>query len=272
MLFLLCSVLLSSTAGADVLPFARPSLDIRVINAPDEPLCLDLLAEAELEDVSWGLNASNAYIDQLKTLEGDGWLLAHTTGHDAGPVHGSIAPGSDGMWHFSYILPGRFRIAAATADTAQATAQVYDLDTFHGTIVYDWAANAVVSFNSHALYFVGQFLITLLATLLIEGVVLYLFGFREKRTWKVFFIVNIMTQLGLHALCSNAAASASFTGSPFPLLLPELVIFAVEAFAFSHYMEESTGRRRRWCALTANLVSYLSSVVLLRLLSPLLLL
>ena len=39
-----------------------------------------------------------------------------------------------------------------------------------------------------------------LLTLAIEGLVFYLFGYREKKSWRVFFIANLVTQTGLNLL------------------------------------------------------------------------
>lgn len=41
-------------------------------------------------------------------------------------------------------------------------------------------------------------------TLLIEGIVFYLFGYREKRSWIIFLIVNLITQGVLHILLSGS--------------------------------------------------------------------
>lgn len=41
-----------------------------------------------------------------------------------------------------------------------------------------------------------QFLCMLIPTLLIEGVLLYVFGYRSKKSWKRFLLVNLITQGG----------------------------------------------------------------------------
>lgn len=90
-------------------------------------------------------------------------------------------------------------------------------------------------------------------TLLIEGVVFFLFGFREKRSWIVFFIVNLITQLWVNVF----AASNAFIGGYwfFGYIGIEFCIFLGESIAFPIATDEN----RKWkCvlyALTANTAS-----------------
>ena len=78
-------------------------------------------------------------VDNLHSLEVDGWVLAYSTGESgAPPVFGDLRPREDGSWIFSYVgLPETFRVAAATAGEAKAVEESYTRQ-FASHIIYDW--------------------------------------------------------------------------------------------------------------------------------------
>lgn len=275
LLLLMGALLLAPAAQADVGP--KPSVSIRVVNAPEGALYLDLLTQGTPAGHPYPNSDSGRWdptiLDQLCALEGDGWVLAYTTGvKGRPPVFGSVFPQEDGTWRFSYSgLPETFRIAAATAEGAQATELTYTR-RFTDNIIYDWQLNTVRAVTPYPLYFAAQLFSTLMPTLLIEGVVLWLLGFREKRSWAVFLAVNTATQVGLHVFCGSILATAGCHPIFYvlTLLLPELVIWAVEAAAFAALMREHAARRRWGGALCANLASYVLGYFPLHLLFPLL--
>lgn len=89
-------------------------------------------------------------------------------------------------------------------------------------------------------------------TLIIEGVVLYAFGFRQKRTYLVFLIVNLLTQGFLNY---------SFTGPNLSYIwwvkyiVIEICIVAVELILFELFIKEK-GPKVNF-VLVANLLSLL---------------
>lgn len=266
LLVFLCVLPLVSAARADFGP--KSSLTIRVINAPEGTLYLDLLTQGEPTDHPYFTDADAAEYDpgilaNLHSLEGDGWVLAYSTGVSAPPIFGNLLPSEDGTWRFSYHgLPETFRIAAATADRAQAAEKAYTR-SFIDEVVYDWESNTVRAATPKPVRFLIELLFTLIPTLLIEGLILFLFGYREKRTWLVFLIVNVLTQLGLHIFCGNVLllAGSHFLFYALFLLVPELIIWAVEAAAFALLFRERTVLRRIGYALCANVVSFILGYV-----------
>ena len=118
LLFLVGAMLLAPAARADIGP--KPSLTVQVVNAPEGTLYLDLLTEGEATKSPYpnsNLEETDpALLDTLRSIEGDGWVLAYTTGvAGRAPVFGSVLPREDGAWQFSYIgLPETFRVAVAT--------------------------------------------------------------------------------------------------------------------------------------------------------------
>ena len=258
---LLCLLCLVPTAYADIGP--KPEVTITVVNAPEGVLYLDLLAQGEPMDQPYSNSNGEcdpALLDNLRSLEGDGWVLAYTTGVARNaPVFGDVRPREDGTWRFSYVgLPETFRVAAATADEAKAAEVSYTRD-FVDNIVYDWQANTVREATPPPLRFLIRLAATLIPTLLIEGALFWLFVFRERRGWLVFLAVNTATQVGLHLAVGSILPQAGwhFLNYTLTILIPELIVWMAEAAAYAFLLREHSRGRRVGYAFAANFASFL---------------
>ena len=270
---LLCLLCLVPTAYADIGP--KPEVTITVVNAPEGVLYLDLLAQGEPMDQPYSNSNGEcdpALLDNLRSLEGDGWVLAYTTGTKGPPVFGDVRPREDGTWRFSYVgLPESFRVAAATADEAKAAEVSYTRD-FVDNIVYDWQANTVREATPPPLRFLVRLAATLIPTLLIEGALFWLFGFRERRGWLVFLAVNTATQVGLHLAVGSILPQAGwhFLNYTLTILIPELIVWMAEAAAYAFLLREHSRGRRVGYAFAANFASFVLGYFPLHLLYDLL--
>ena len=271
---LLCLLCLVPTAYADIGP--KPEVTITVVNAPEGVLYLDLLAQGEPMDQPYSNSNGEcdpALLDNLRSLEGDGWVLAYTTGVARNaPVFGDVRPREDGTWRFSYVgLPETFRVAAATADEAKAAEVSYTRD-FVDNIVYDWQANTVREATPPPLRFLIRLAATLIPTLLIEGALFWLFGFRERRGWLVFLAVNTATQVGLHLAVGSILPQAGwhFLNYTLTILIPELIVWMAEAAAYAFLLREHSRGRRVGYAFAANFASFVLGYFPLHLLYDLL--
>ena len=91
-------------------------------------------------------------------------------------------------------------------------------------------------------------------TLLIEGIVFFLFGYRSRRSWIVFLCVNLATQAFLNCMLSNVLDYESYV--PFlAFILSEIVIVIAECLAFPLLTREKRKGRAVLYALCANLLS-----------------
>jgi len=92
------------------------------------------------------------------------------------------------------------------------------------------------------------------STLLIEGLVFFLFQYRERRSWLVFLVVNLVTQTALNM---------SFNGPQYTgywmigYVLGEILVFAAEIIAFTLLLREFKKGRAALCAIAANAASLL---------------
>ena len=104
---------------------------------------------------------------------------------------------------------------------------------------------------------------SLALTLVLEGLVFLIFGYRQKRSWLVFLLVNLVTQLGVN-LCIYCVASPTAL-EPYAALIylglllytpMEILVLAAEAIAFSRLLKEHRKRRAVGYAFVANLFSW----------------
>ena len=97
-------------------------------------------------------------------------------------------------------------------------------------------------------------------TLLLDGLIFFLFGYRQRRSWLVFLLVNLVTQLGVNLFILFLAPAATTSLSiwvGFFLYTPiEILVLLVEMFAFFKLLRERTKRRAVLYAAVANLFSW----------------
>lgn len=93
------------------------------------------------------------------------------------------------------------------------------------------------------------------ATLLIEGAVFWLFGYRSRKSWGLFLTVNLITQIGLNAMLTGPEIGGYW---PLGLLLLEVIVLVIELIAFSTGLKEQSRARAIGFAILANAASLLA--------------
>ena len=267
---LFCLVLLGGTASADMGP--KQSLTITVTNAPEGVYYLDLLHQDDWDYKNVDLEDYDpALVEGLRRWEDEGWYPALIHGTNL-PLFGDLLPGADGTHTFSYYgLPDTFRIAVSSAGGTQAT-EPFTRTVFHTELVYDYASNTITRSTSTVGYYLTQFLSTLIPTLVVEGILLWLFGFRSRRSVAVFLAVNLTTQAALHILLGSAILAVGTHSLYYLMLLPvEALIWLAEAVVYGLLLREQKPGRRVGYALCANLASYAAGFFPLHLIARLLL-
>lgn len=90
-------------------------------------------------------------------------------------------------------------------------------------------------------------------TLAIEGLIFWLFGYRDKRSWYAFFAINLLTQGALNLWLNNFSPLASYV--ILNLIIGEIQIFIAELIVLMAFLQEH-GRLRTFAyVVTANLLS-----------------
>jgi hypothetical protein len=100
----------------------------------------------------------------------------------------------------------------------------------------------------------GLLSISIFFTLVIEGIVFYAFGYRRKKSWLVFLIVNLLTQLILN-IWLNVSFAPIGSYLIFPLIFGEIFVFVAELFLFLHFIGEHSRFRTASYVILANILS-----------------
>jgi len=101
-------------------------------------------------------------------------------------------------------------------------------------------------------------------TLLIEGAVFLLFGFRKKESWLAFLIINLLTQGLLNLALSSGGVLDSYR--MLMLIFLEILVLIVEIPAFLFAVKEHANGRRALYAIAANIASFVAGGYMITLL------
>lgn len=266
---LLAVTTLTATALADMGP--KPQLIVRVENAPEEPYYLDILAEGNYEDgansfdgLEWSYSDEEiAALDQelleaLRAAVPEGWHACTAEGSTGAPMWGDLYPDEDGLHTFGYHgVPDTYRVLMVAKSGKVFLSDVCTRKVLQSSATVDWAGRTVTVPPTRAGY-VLQFLSTFLPTILLEVLLLLLFGFSWKRNWKSFLLVNLVTQGALALFFSIQAVQHGVSWNYFMLFVPaEIVIVLVEAGLYTRLLTGRSKRRAFLYGLTANACSAL---------------
>ncbi|HKL40999.1 MAG TPA: hypothetical protein VJ962_00235 [Clostridia bacterium] len=100
-------------------------------------------------------------------------------------------------------------------------------------------------------------LVRILLTLLIEGFVFYVLGFRWKQSWHIFLIINLITQGALNIWLSTFNLSTGYSVF-LALVLSEILILIVETITFFMGINEKHKLILLIHVVTANVLSFIA--------------
>jgi hypothetical protein len=264
-LVLIC-FLVPAAALADMGP--KPKIEITVLNPPSEEYYLDLLIQG---DGNYDNLGGEAYDPEklalLASYSEDGWHPALTNGTDA-PLWGSLkGTQKDGsMVHtFSYFgVPDDFKIIIVTPDNLLIVSESIHRDAFQFKLKYDYEKGQIVR-QSPALSYLIQFFTTYIPTLVIEGLILLLFGFSIKQNYIALLTVNFITQVILTVLLGSVMLQDGILAAYIVYIPAELVIIIAESIAYAKVLKQHKTGRRICYAVTANIVSFIAGILLIAL-------
>lgn len=258
---LLAALLLTTSAFADMGPKAQ--LIVRVKNAPDEIYYLDLLEQ------DTGRDLNNYEEDVLPTLHQptlkalldaipEGWHGCLSEGVPFAPIFGDLTArerdGSTALHPFSYHgVPTTYRIAIATESGEVFVSDACTREVLQSSVTLDWATKSV---KTPALWvgYVLQFLSTLVPTLIVEGLLLALFGLWRKNRITC-AVTNLATQGLLAVVLTLMTIEMGVNFFSYLFFIPaEIVILLIERSVYRSYFD-CTAKKATAYAVTANLTS-----------------
>lgn len=252
---------LTLTAFADSGP--KPQLVVKVEHAPKEGYYLDLLDAgdypgSEYDTDEAGLDA--ALLAQFRAAIPEGWHGCISQGTTRAPIWGDLLgeAGENGtrLHTFRYVgVPEQYRILMVTASGQVFLSDVLERKTLQSSVTVDWTTKTVTAPLTSEGYLL-QFAATLLPTLVIEFLVLLLFGFSAKENWKPFLLVNLVTQGLLHGYFALFAVNNGVSILYYLLFFPaEAIIAVVEGGIYTQALRGGSKRRAFWYGICANVCS-----------------
>ena len=276
-LLLLTAMLLTVSALADSGPKAQ--LTVKVENAPSEPYYLDLLEKGDYQGHTYGSgDGDDTYsgldwsyseeeiaalddelLDALRAAVPEGWHACTAQGTNGAPMYGDLIGepiGSTRLHIFGYHgVPDTYRILIVTKSGESWVSDTLHRATLQSSVTVDWAAKTV-SVPPAVVAYALQFLCMLIPTLLIEGVLLYVFGYRSKKSWKRFLLVNLITQGGFAVYLAVTVLNHGVSGWSLLFYIPiELVITLAEVLLDRWLLTEKGKGRAMGYAIVANIHS-----------------
>lgn len=104
--------------------------------------------------------------------------------------------------------------------------------------------------------------IRLILTLIIEGIILFLFGYRDKKSWMTFLLVNIVTQGLLNLFLALGVHPGDYIY--LALIFGELFfVYLVEGLVFGILLKEHTVKKAIILTLIANTASLVLGWILI---------
>ncbi len=101
-------------------------------------------------------------------------------------------------------------------------------------------------------------------TLIIEGLIFFAFGFREKRSWIIFLVLNLFTQGALNIWLNSMFPSNGYI--IFALVIGEFFVFLAELIGFTALVPEQKRLKTAAYVILANLLSLVAGGYLITLL------
>lgn len=271
LMLILTIFLISPTLSlrADMGP--KRTLDVQV-KGIEEPYFLGLLMPGSLPDqenlLSIKENISyyeDNFPEMLYTFKLEGFVSA-----DLVLPWGSRAQQpKDHYFIYTYNPPQIFKIIIIFEDQTYLVSKTIETSLFNSKVLFD-LTHVDTSYTQYAIGTLEEVFpiqtmtleltLRIIGTIFIEIIILFLFGYTLKRSYKLVTIVNLITQVSLTGFMFAAKYFIyPVIGEIMVLLIGEAIIFLFEIIIFRIYLKEKTPKRAMLYALVANTMTLIAS-------------
>ncbi len=252
---------LTITAYADM--GSKPRVEINIVNPPQESYYLDLLYKPnKTESVYKNLEeeCDEEMIDLLFSYTDEGLYPAFAYGTPT-PMWGSLSPDKNGTHIFNYIgVPDEFKIIIVTKSGEVKISDIVKRNTMEISLNLNYDN---MSYTTRPVWkaYLGQIAVTLPLTLLVEFLILLLFGFKIKYNLKPFLTINIITQILLSILLSASFVYGGTLGITFAFIPLEIVVTLIESLYYKKRLVGSSHIKNVMYGIVANVSTALLTFI-----------
>lgn len=240
----------------------KPTLEINISGIDGDSCIVDLLVKDSGEN-SWepridydGDFLSN--YELIKNYEENGWKAAQANGLSLMSGYPEISISDDGgTVRFGYRIPEEFKIIAVNESGEIFVSDIVNRKAFDSVVDYNVKTGKAKE-RSIISSFVRMFLKTFIATVIIEGLILIIFGLFSVKNIKTLLKINLGTQLFLSLSIAAADYSMGIILAFLAFGVCEIIIFAVEIKLYRKFLEKGSGRRKLLFAICANFASLIA--------------
>lgn len=258
----------SFPSRADIGP--KPSISLEIKNAPKD-YYVGLLVDSEgymnrIEpDDEPDINRSKAF-EILTGYEEDGWRLF--TDNPVTNVY--YRSNADHKYFFTYRVPSVFKVIVVSYDGQVYVSNEIKREKFNAECTYDVESkelkeNVLAGAGNYILFAV----ICYLATIILEGVALLIFGLFNRKNIPCFLIANTITQLFLNAVIIYLHYHGGQLLLIFVVPIAEIIIMIIEGLIFRKRLVNRSGevstKKNFVFAIFANIFSIVMGLMLLEL-------
>lgn len=257
-ILLLCLILMIPVSASANSPAPGPNYDfsLELVNAPSRPYIVGILTREpgakQIELVKHIKPEQREMLAALFSLEAEGWHPVTEV-----PTGGLFQANGTAQIEWMTITQSmkEYRIILITeSGTIHVSDPVTHRD-YANRATYDLETNQLTQHIDYQDYG-RRVLIAVLVTLIVETLVLKLFGFPVKQNLRVIVLTNLSTQLLLNVVLFVTHYYEFTQDNASVLLLMELVIPIIEAVAYAKFLQGRTVKRRVLYAFIANFTSF----------------
>ena len=241
---------------ADVGP--KPSVTITIKQAPEGPYYVTLLGTHAFGPWSPIEEGSDPGIDDAEELAAYQSFAQYKNGEGyffLGNMSKKMEGNDEFAW--TYYPPDPFKIAIySVKDGKLLVSDAYERNAFYSYFDVSCSNDGlIVKEETHFDRQLINLLIRVIATIAVEYVIAYIFGYREKKERRAIIIANVITQVLLNAILIFVDYYGGLLMWMIMFLLGELAVILIEFIIYLFTLKSHSKARAFAYSLMANLIS-----------------
>lgn len=170
---------------------------------------------------------------------------------------------------YTYNPPQKFKLIIIFEDQTHLVSKTIETSLFNSKVLFD-LTDVDTSFTQFSVGTLDEVFpvqtmtleltLRIIGTIFIEIIILFLFGYTLKKSYKLVTIVNLVTQVSLTGfMFATKYFILPGLGEIMVLLIGEAIIFLFEIIVFRIYLKEKSPKRAMLYALVANTMTLIAS-------------